>query len=105
MDFVSIGSGLCGFYTDEWEEEFIDLSEELKNGQLQQFYTTVPEIVWEANQINNKMLSFANAMTVSVPGYAFYKEDIEKCIAEYNSRHRRFGGLDPEDIESEEEKH
>ncbi len=35
----------------------------------------------------------------------FGKDDIEKCIAEYNSRHRRFGGLDPEDMESEEEKH
>ena len=35
----------------------------------------------------------------------FGKDDIEKCIAEYNSRHRRFGGLDPEDMESEDEKH
>ena len=35
----------------------------------------------------------------------FGKADIEKCVAEYNSRHRRFGGLDPEDIESEADKH
>ena len=98
MDFVSIGSGLCGFYMDEWEEEFIDLSEELKNGQLQQFYTTVPEIVWEANQINNKMLSFANSMTVSVPGYAFYKEDIEKCDVENLMKIKEANGVENEEI-------
>lgn len=27
----------------------------------------------------------------------FGKADVDRCIAEYNSRHRRFGGLDPED--------
>ena len=31
----------------------------------------------------------------------FGKADVEKCMAEFNSRHRRFGGLDPEDTESE----
>lgn len=31
----------------------------------------------------------------------FGQEDIEKCISEFNSRKRRFGGLNPEDIESE----
>ena len=31
----------------------------------------------------------------------FGREDIDKCISEYNARHRRFGGLDPEDLESE----
>ncbi len=27
----------------------------------------------------------------------FGRSDVERCIAEFNSRHRRFGGLDPED--------
>ena len=27
----------------------------------------------------------------------FGKADVERCMAEFNSRHRRFGGLDPED--------
>ena len=31
----------------------------------------------------------------------FGKKDIERCIKEFNSRKRRFGGLDPEDGESE----
>ncbi len=31
----------------------------------------------------------------------FGKADIDRCLAEFNSRHRRFGGLDPEDGESE----
>lgn len=31
----------------------------------------------------------------------FGQEDIEKCIIEFNSRKRRFGGLNPEDVESE----
>lgn len=31
----------------------------------------------------------------------FGRSDIERCMAEFNSRHRRFGGLDPEDTESE----
>lgn len=31
----------------------------------------------------------------------FGRSDIERCMAEFTSRHRRFGGLDPEDTESE----
>ena len=31
----------------------------------------------------------------------FGRSDIEYCIKEFNSRKRRFGGLDPEDMESE----
>ena len=31
----------------------------------------------------------------------FGRSDIERCMAEFNSRNRRFGGLDPEDKESE----
>ena len=31
----------------------------------------------------------------------FGRSDIEKCIKEFNSRKRRFGGLDPDDTESE----
>lgn len=32
----------------------------------------------------------------------FGEEDILKCVAEFNRRHRRFGGLDPEDVKSED---
>ena len=31
----------------------------------------------------------------------FGKNDVDKCMTEYFSRHRRFGALDPEDTESE----
>jgi undecaprenyl diphosphate synthase len=31
----------------------------------------------------------------------FGRDDIEHCISVYSARHRRFGGLDPEDLESE----
>lgn len=31
----------------------------------------------------------------------FGREEVIKCISEFNSRNRRFGGLDPEDSESE----
>lgn len=31
----------------------------------------------------------------------FGREDVERCMVEFNSRHRRFGGLDPEEKESE----
>ena len=31
----------------------------------------------------------------------FGKSDIDRCMAEFHKRHRRFGGLDPEEIESE----
>jgi undecaprenyl diphosphate synthase len=31
----------------------------------------------------------------------FGKADVEKCMAEFAMRKRRFGGLDPEDKESE----
>lgn len=33
----------------------------------------------------------------------FGRADVEKCMAEFNSRRRRFGGLDPTDGESEEQ--
>ena len=31
----------------------------------------------------------------------FGEDDVKKCISEYKSRRRRFGGLDPEESESE----
>ena len=31
----------------------------------------------------------------------FGRSDVQKCMAEFYSRHRRFGGLDPDDSESE----
>ena len=77
MDFVSIGSALCGFYMDEWQEHFIELSDELKSGELQSFYTTVPENVWEANKIAGGIYSFSNSTEIYVKGYVFEEEILE----------------------------
>lgn len=78
MDFVSIGPALCGFEMNEWKESFIELSNELQNGKLIQFYSTVPEKVWKANQIDGRLLSFSNATYIDVHGYGIYQEEVER---------------------------
>ena len=71
MDFVSIGPALCAFDMDEWEANFIELSDELKEGKMNEFYLAVPEVVWTANRIGDGIYSFSNMTEVQVHGYAF----------------------------------
>lgn len=101
MDFVSIGSALCGFYMDEWQEHFIELSDELKNGELQTFYTTVPENVWDANRINEGIYSFSNSTTIQVLTYAFSAEIVEEYGEEVLVKLNEANGVENEKIWSE----
>ena len=51
-------------------------------------------------RISNFLLwqcAYAELMFIDTLWPDFGREEIERCVAEYNSRHRRFGGLDPED--------
>ena len=78
MDFVSFGRDLSAFDMEEWKENFIELSEYLKEGALDAFYKTVPEIAWEVNMIDNGIYSFSNSTQVFVQGYGFSTEIQEK---------------------------
>lgn len=98
MDYVSIGSNLCGFDMDEWKESFFELSEELQNGKLNQFYTTVPEKVWEANQIDNGIYSFSNSTTVQVLGYKYSEKTVAKYGEEMLHRITDANGVENEEI-------
>ena len=48
MDFVSMSPTLTAFSKAEWQSSFVDLNEKLnaENGELSQFYQTVPEAAW-----------------------------------------------------------
>ena len=97
MDFVSIGSALCGFYMDEWREHFLELSDELKNGDLQTFYTTVPENVWEANKIAGGIYSFSNSTEIYVKGYSFGADIVEEYGEETLQKFQEANGIENED--------
>ena len=97
MDFVSIGSALCGFYMDEWQEHFIELSDELKSGELQTFYTTVPEIVWDANKIAGGIYSFSNSTEIYVKGYTFEAEILEEYGEEALLKFHESNGIENEE--------
>ena len=97
MDFVSIGSALVGFYMDEWQEHFIELSDELKNGELQTFYTTVPEIVWDANKIAGGIYSFSNSTEIYVKGYEFEEEIVEEYGEETLLKFHEANGIENEE--------
>lgn len=98
MDFVSIGSALCGFYMNEWDENFIELSNELRNGKLREFYATVPEIVWDANRINDGIYSFSNSTEVAVRGFVCTSEVWEKCGKEVLYKINEANGIEKEEI-------
>ncbi len=97
MDLVSIGSALVGFYMDEWQEHFIELSDELKNGELGTFYTTVPEIVWDANKIAGGIYSFSNSTEIYVKGYEFEEEIVEEYGEETLLKFHEANGIENEE--------
>lgn len=98
MDFVSLAPGLCGFDMSEWKENFIELSDELQNGKLNQFYTTVPAKVWEANQIDDGIYSFSNTTDICLHGYGFWPEAQEKYGVENLLKLQEANGLENETI-------
>ena len=98
MDFVSIGPALCGFSMDEWSQCFLELTDELQNGEMRQFYETVPPVVWEANQIADGLYSFSDSSTVVVWGCIFDEEAQEKWGRENLLKLQQTKGVEKEEI-------
>jgi hypothetical protein len=78
MDFVSISPSLVAFTKQEWQDTFLELSEDLKNGGLQGFYERIPEVVWEANQMAGGIYSFSWANEIRPHGFGFCEQTIER---------------------------
>lgn len=95
---MSIGPALCGFSMDEWSQCFLELTDELQNGEMRQFYETVPPVVWEANQIADGLYSFSDSSTVVVWGCIFDEEAQEKWGRENLLKLQQTKGVEKEEI-------
>lgn len=83
------------------------LTEEVMSRYMYTSHSPDPELLIRTGgdfRISNFLLwqsAYSEIVVVDTLWPDFGRDDIEKCISIYNSRHRRFGGLDPEDLESE----
>ena len=83
------------------------LTEEILSRYMYTSHSPDPELLIRTGgdfRISNFLLwqsAYSEIIIVDTLWPDFGRAEIEKCISEYNSRHRRFGGLDPEDLESE----
>ena len=86
-----------------------DLTEEILSKYMYTSSSPDPDLLIRTGgdqRISNFLLwqcAYAELMFVDTLWPDFGREDIERCVAEYNLRHRRFGGLDPEDIVTKDE--
>lgn len=103
MDFVSMSPTLTAFSKEEWQNTFVDLTEKLKteNSELSQFYQTVPEAAWNANEIAGGMYSFSNATYVKCQGLGFYKEACDMFGEENLIKLQQANGIEDESIWAE----
>lgn len=83
------------------------LTEEILSRYMYTSHSPDPELVIRTGgdmRISNFLLwqsAYSEFVVTDTLWPDFGREDIDKCISIYNARHRRFGGLDPEDLESE----
>ena len=81
-----------------------DLTEEILSKYMYTSASPDPDLVIRTGgdqRISNFLLwqcAYAEFMFIDTLWPDFGREEIERCVAEYNKRHRRFGGLDPEDM-------
>lgn len=103
MDFVSISPSLTAFSKEDWLNTFVDLTEKMKteNGELSQFYHTVPEAAWEANEIAGAIYSFSNATYVKCHGFGFYKAACDMFGEENLIKLQSANGIEDEGIWAE----
>ena len=103
MDFVSMSPTLTAFSKAEWQSSFVDLNEKLnaENGELSQFYQTVPEAAWTANEIAGGIYSFSNATYVKCHGLGFYKAACDMFGEENLIKLQQANGIEDESIWAE----
>ena len=81
-----------------------ELSEDIISRYMYTFGSPDPDLVIRTGgdfRISNFLLwqsAYSEFIILDTFWPDFGKTDIEKCIAEFNKRNRRFGGLDPEDM-------
>ncbi len=86
------------------------LTEEILSKYMYTAHSPDPELVIRTGgdfRVSNFLLwqsAYSEFVIVDTLWPDFGRKDIDYCISVYNSRHRRFGGLDPEDLESEEKR-
>ena len=98
MDFVSISPSLVAFTKKEWQETFLELSEELQNGGLRAFYERIPEPVWEANRMAGGIYSFSWSNMVRPYGFGFPHQLVEKIGKEKLLTLKQARGIEDESI-------
>ena len=87
-----------------------EITEEILSSYMYTSESPDPELVIRTGgdcRISNFLLwqsAYSELVVIDTLWPDFGREDIEHCISVYNARHRRFGGLDPEDLESEAKK-
>jgi undecaprenyl diphosphate synthase len=85
------------------------LTEEILSKYMYTAHSPDPELVIRTGgdfRVSNFLLwqsAYSEFVIVDTLWPDFGRKDIDYCISVYNSRHRLFGGLDPEDLESEEQ--
>ena len=85
-----------------------ELTEEILSKYMYTSHSPDPDLVIRTGgdfRLSNFLLwqsAYSELVVIDTLWPDFDKEEIEKCIAEFNSRQRRFGGLNPEDIKKSE---
>ncbi len=79
------------------------VTEELLTRYMYTYPTPDPDLIIRTGgdfRISNFLLwqnAYSELVVIDTLWPDFDREDIDRCLVEYNSRRRRFGGLDPED--------
>ena len=79
------------------------LSEELLSSYMYTYPSPDPDMIIRTGgdfRISNFLLwqsAYSELIVIDTLWPDFGKIDVDRCVAEFYSRHRRFGGLDPED--------
>ena len=79
------------------------VNEEILSGYMYTYGTPDPDLIIRTGgdfRISNFLLwqsAYSEIIILDTLWPDFGREDVDRCIAEFNSRRRRFGGLDPED--------
>ena len=83
------------------------VNEEILSGYMYTSHSPDPDMIIRTGgdmRISNFLLwqsAYSEIVVLDTLWPDFGRADVEKCMAEFKSRHRRFGGLDPEESESE----
>lgn len=98
MDFISISPEYIAISKDDWQDNFIELTEKLHTGALKDFYEIVPDNLWRANQIAGGIYSFSSAKEVNMRVLCFEEPMVESMGLENICRIQEANGLENEEV-------